>query len=358
MTTPHDPTTEWRETVAPNEPEHFERLALSLRDLQRSRGAKHGLGRALHFKSHAGLLGQFTTHADIPAWAKVGIFATPTTLPAYVRFSNGSGAPEGDSRPDVRGVAVKLSGVDGRKLIEGLEDARTQDFLAILSPTTPFRTPSEFVGLVLALSGSPLLALPRLIGTLGARVFSVLRAMQAAVSAPVDSLLKQRFYSALPIKWAATAVKFSFAPSMVSEPNGGAGASASRSFMDDIADRLHAGSVEFEFRVQRFLDEARTSIEDSSREWSEKDSPWVTVGKLTIPTQDPRSERGRKLDAYIEKLSFDPWHAPEDFRARSHDASAQGGVQVQRDRARRGARAEWHGELGLRRRGREGPAPR
>jgi hypothetical protein len=73
---------------------------------------------------------------------------------------------QADSKPDVRGIAVKLLGVPGRKLIPGLEAATTQDFLAILSPTTPFRNAQEFVGLLLAADNQALL-LPRLAWQLG-----------------------------------------------------------------------------------------------------------------------------------------------------------------------------------------------
>jgi len=62
-----------------------------------------------------------------------------------VCFSNGGPIRGSDRRPDVRGLAVKVLGVPGKKLIPGLEAAPTQDFLAIHSPVTPFRNADEFV---------------------------------------------------------------------------------------------------------------------------------------------------------------------------------------------------------------------
>ena len=41
---------------------------------------------------------------------------------------------------------------------------------------------------------------------------------------------------------------------------------------------------------------------------------FVTLGWLTIFPQDPDSVPGRKLYDFIEKLSFDIWHAPVEFR--------------------------------------------
>ena len=38
------------------------------------------------------------------------------------------------------------------------------------------------------------------------------------------------------------------------------------------------------------------------------------MGRLTIPRQDLRLPRNRRVADFVETLSFDPWHAPEEFR--------------------------------------------
>jgi hypothetical protein len=83
---------------------------------------------------------------------------------------------------------------------------------------------------------------------------------------------------------------------------------------DEIAERLSREAVSYDFRVQFFVDEARTPIEDASVEWPESVSPFETVARLVIPQQDVRSEEGVAREASIERMSFDPWHAPEEFR--------------------------------------------
>jgi hypothetical protein len=82
----------------------------------------------------------------------------------------------------------------------------------------------------------------------------------------------------------------------------------------ELADRLTRGPVSYDLQVQFFVDATRTPIEDASVEWREADAPFVTVGHLTLKSQDPRSEKGKRLAEYIETLSFDPWHAPVEFR--------------------------------------------
>jgi hypothetical protein len=298
---------EWKETIPEGEAAELEALASRLRAMQKARSTK---GRALHLKQHAGVRASLTTLGDLPEWARVGIFSSPATHRAYVRFSNGGGGIQPDRTPDVRGIAVKVVGVPGKKIIQGLEDAKTQDFLGILTHTVGFRTPAEFVGVVLAASGSPLLLLPRMIGALGFRLFSVLPRLQAALKTPVPSLGAATFYSALPIRWGQTAAKYSFVPVAVpSSPS--SDSHAPDRLRLDLAARLEAGPIEYSMRAQPFVSEEKTPIEDPTIEW---DSPWTTVGTLTIPKQDMSSADGKKLDAWVNELSFDPWHAPEDFR--------------------------------------------
>jgi hypothetical protein len=72
--------------------------------------------------------------------------------------------------------------------------------------------------------------------------------------------------------------------------------------------------VVYDFRVQFYCDEARTPIEDGSREWKEADAPFTTLARLSLVKQQMNSPRGRRLAEMIEGLSFDPWHTTEEFR--------------------------------------------
>src|SRR5262245_42914390 len=117
----------WKETIGADEDARFTRLGKQLVEIQRSVAARHPKGRALHYKAHGGLRAELTTAAAVPDWARVGIFASAASYPAYVRFSNGSWLPQRDGAADVRGVGVKVVGVPGKKLIPGMTEARTQD---------------------------------------------------------------------------------------------------------------------------------------------------------------------------------------------------------------------------------------
>jgi hypothetical protein len=321
-----EPSKDWKEVIPADEDARFERHAAQLAQLQALSAAGAAPGRALHHKGHGGFEASLEVLGDLPAHARHGLFAKPARYDALVRFSNGASRVQKDDAGDVRGIAVKVLGVDGPKV---LGTARTQDFLAILSSATPFRTADEFVAMVWA-ARSPALALPRVLGALGFRGLGLLRKLLAGIGQPVTSLATRRFFSALPIQCGPYAARFAFTP--VSAPDGAATSGPDR-LRADLEARLRAGPIEYALELQFFVDEASTPIEDASVDWPEAVAPYVRVGKLVLPQQDASSEQGRALATRVEAMSFDPWHALVEhkplgnmMRARKHAyfASTQG----------------------------------
>jgi hypothetical protein len=75
---------------------------------------------------------------------------------------------------------------------------------------------------------------------------------------------------------------------------------------DLIVEYFRDNSAEYEFRVQLCTDLKRMPVEDASVEWSEKESPYRGVAKLTIPSQNAYGPERR---VYVDDvLSFTPWH--------------------------------------------------
>ena len=62
-----------------------------------------------------------------------GLFQEPRIYEAWIRLSNG--AHYDDRKPDAHGMAVKLMGVDGPKVLPAERDAKTQDFVLVDNPT-------------------------------------------------------------------------------------------------------------------------------------------------------------------------------------------------------------------------------
>ncbi len=302
------PATDWKEVIPDDETARFEAHAAVFGALQAKRAAKAPIGRALHAKSNLGVEATFEVLPDLPAHARESMFATPATYRALVRFSNGAGRHQKDPKPDVRGIAVKLLGVPGKKLIPGLEDKTTQDFLAVRTAVVPMRNPEEFVAVVAA-AESPILLPFKLIGKLGfSRGLGLLRALVASLKLPMAPLAGTTFFSALPIKFGDHAVQFAFVPRDPHSANRGRDPDYLGA---DLAVRLRDRAVEYDFAVRFFETEATTPIEDPTVEWK---TAAVTIGRLTIPVQDISSPRGKQLAAFIETLAFDPWHARTDLR--------------------------------------------
>jgi hypothetical protein len=301
----------WSERIEPGEEARFEDLARRIRALQEARAKRHPVGRALHYKPVASAVGELRIAPDLPEPLRVGIFAAPGTFPALLRLSNGAGRHGHDAEPDVRGMAVKILGVPGEKLIPPLRDATTQDFLAITNEVTTFRSATEFVSVLEAVAGGIALAPLRLSLAIGPfRAVGLLLALQRELGKVLPHYAACPFFSALPIRWGDLAVKYSFLGTEAADAPPIARADRDH-YGPDLAHRLRAGPLVFAMRVQRFTDEAQTPIEDTAVRWN---TPWETVAELVIPQQDLDAPLGQARARWIDALSFDPWHAPHEFR--------------------------------------------
>ncbi|HEY1955401.1 MAG TPA: hypothetical protein VGH28_07305 [Polyangiaceae bacterium] len=291
------PSKDWKETIPPGESEKFERYATILADIQRARGGKH---RALHAKQHAGLRATLEV-LEVPDHARVALFSAPKTYDALVRFSNGSGRVESDDKPDVRALAMKILGVPGKKLIPGMEEETTQDFLLINTPALAFRTVDEFVAFA-QVADSPALLPFRLFGKVGFGAFGLLSRLLASAK-KISSLATQKYFSLAAIRFGDYAARLSLEPNQTDAPE------KTAVLADELGARLEKGPISWTLRAQFFVDEEKTPIEDSSRAWSDADAPPVSLARLVIAPQDPKALFDR-----VESLAFDPWHACEELR--------------------------------------------
>jgi hypothetical protein len=306
------PSTQWKENIDPGEAARLEKYAEALHAIQKKRDAQGPVLRALHPKGHLGLKAEFTVLPDLPDYAKVGIFAQPAAYQAYVRFSNGGSTVNDDRQGGTRAIAVKLLGVGGKKIIPGLENAPTQDFLLIGAPALPFKNADEFVPFVTNI-GNPW-GLPLIILKVGlGRTLEIIKTVKSAPNRPTISLATMRYYSAAAIQFGAYAVHYSLKPHAADAPDAQPGQTPNY-LAEDLSARIKQEPVVYDFAVQFFVDEARTPIEDSSVVWKEDLSPFVTLARLTLTPQDTDAAPGCKRHEFIEKLSFDIWHAPEEFR--------------------------------------------
>jgi hypothetical protein len=308
------PSTAWREVVEADEQTLVETFSREIEARQKevATDTKGPLRRGFHAKLHAGLKAEFEILPDLPEPARWGVFSAPRVFPAVVRFSNGDPHPQADTHREPRGIAIKLIGVPGRKLLPGREDAVTQDFLATShSVTSAVRNAGQFIAFMRALRSGLMMpvALARAVGVgEAARILKAL--VGTVVLSKVRSMVTEEFSSTAPIKLGPYAVKFLVRPA--------AGTEATKSrpltedfLRDELADRLRRSDLVLDFLVQFYTDDIRTPIEDTSIPW---DSPGVKVAQLRIPRCDLDDPETRKLSEAVDGLSFSPWHATDDHR--------------------------------------------
>jgi hypothetical protein len=296
----------WREVIPDGEAARLEALA------RRLVGDGTRDGRPLHHKTLAALHARFDV-SEAPRDLRHGLFAEPGSYDAFARFSSGAGRARNDRVADVRGLAVKVLGVAGPKVLPGLESATTQDFLAILSPTFPFKDPAAFVDIAMAGRRGRLAVLGAVLKHYGlGGLFGTLPRLQRALDSSMRSLAERTYFTAVPLRLGPHAVKLRFRPVDVPPPVPPVGGPDALAV--ELQARVRASSLSFRVEAQRFVDESRTPIEDPTVEWTERVSPWTAVARLTIPAQAAESRAGRALAAYVERLSFDPWHALVEHR--------------------------------------------
>jgi hypothetical protein len=185
-----------------------------------------------------------------------------------------------------------------------LGDARTQDFLMIDSPTVPFRSPEEFVAFVTA-TAEPKGAVGRVVRELGVwRTLGLLVSLAATAKGKPRSVVDRTLFSAAAVSFGPHAARYAAFPVHAAGGEGPATADADYLRARTSA-RVAEAPLEYELRAQ-FFTGPETPIEDSSVAWP---SPFVPVARLTIEEQHPTSSQGERLRAFVETLSFDPWHA-------------------------------------------------
>ena len=281
---------------------------------------REGSGPA-HRDAHAGDNGCvraiFRVDPDLDRELQHGAFIPGREYEAWIRFSNGNSEVKGSRWPDARGMAIKLMGVKGDKLMP--DEKETQDFILLSSPAF-FVDDLERYQRTLAdfLRGSTLIQWLSVLHLRGREIWLALRTNFRFITNP----LFQQYWSATPYRLGTadapnkTAVKYTAKPRRPPErrPFDGLRArwgavltffSPGFSLKTEMNNALASREMWFDFYLQTFVDHDRTPIEDSKVEWKENWSPLRHVAKIVIPCQDIMSaERAQ----FCEDLSYSPWH--------------------------------------------------
>ena len=305
------------ERAQPDEARINQRMAGVITDFierRYSEGRRPAL-RDAHAKAHGCVRASFDVDAELPQALRHGVFIPGKSYPAWIRFSNGAPEINPDKSKDARGMAIKLTGVAGEKLLPEERYAQTQDFILINHPFFFVDSPAQYLAMLQAFHEKRFSAKTNLLNTLAAASHLSLHenSLAAQISGTrIANPLYEQYWSMTPYRLGTgldkKAVKFFVKPCVSDKPQ------APGFFSQPEADYLQTAMVNtlnsetacFDFYLQNFKDFASTPIEQSTVEWQEDAAPPVRVARITIPAQKFNSSA--QMD-FCENLSYTPWHA-------------------------------------------------
>ena len=309
--------TNWREVYEGGSAEAerlvFEKLARDMMAVQlkiQRRTKSANVQRAFHAKAvFAAKDADLRFVDDLPADLRAGFAQPGKAYATIVRLSNADGQPQADSKPDLRGIALRVAAGDGE----------THDLLATNFPVSHARNARQFVAFAKATAGG---SISRLLGLVGLSIAfglsetvrmvdNVLRARRRKVT----SLALESYWSRGAIRWGETlAVRYLIRPASGVAPASNPTRPDPDFLSTEFNRRLEDGDVHFDVCIQRFVDDDSTPIEDTAVEWTERASPPVAVAVLTIREPCGSSAEAIADARSIDELAFNPWNTTDAFR--------------------------------------------
>ncbi|WP_251359204.1 catalase family protein [Kangiella sp. TOML190] len=282
--------------------------------MRRSYGEGETVQRDAHAKTHGLVKAKFKVVDDLPDELRYGVFAEPKSFDAVIRFSASSQLAQPDTEAQPHGMAIKLLGVEGKKLLKGMEDAKTQDFVMINFPTffvADLETYIETERVVSAASAGKTADLEGELKVFAKKNPQAVTIAEKMAANPFNNPFEAQYWSQTPYRLGPNAIKFSAKPitgSSNKKPKGELGPLYLREAMIDT---ISNKTVKFEFLVQVQKDPDKQPIEDPTVEWKESDTKPIRVAIIEIPVQDISSDKNLMV---AEQLSFAAWHSLPEHR--------------------------------------------
>lgn len=301
-----EPDTYLGEKLQPNEKLKAQQISTVIEESIRKEYSPGKALRDAHPKAHGCVRAEFHVLKNIPTQLAKGIFVPDKSYQAWIRFSNASNdASQADIEKDARGIAIKVLGVPGQKILESEKEATIQDFIMINHPVFFVNDGQRYLSFMQDVNSKSTLRklhIPFALGLKG--TINALGARNSKISNP----LYVRYWSMVPYQLGLDndrqAVKYSVrncstvSTSLPDHPN--------HNFLRAaLKDTLQKQDACMEFLIQ-----PRTStqmqVEDAMTEWKEAEAPFYQVATIRIPKQ---SFDTPEQNQFCENLSFTPWHA-------------------------------------------------
>jgi hypothetical protein len=317
------------ETFDPKLSEYMARIVDYWQTKVRESPTAEGSGRAVrgaHAKTFGVVPGEVEILGGLQAAYAQGVYATPGRHDALVRFSSASNhlGPDAQLGPVV-GFAIKIFGIGGTKLMDDEPDATTFDLVLKNHPTFIANTAEHYlfieeigdqVGDYLKrgrtgfhdllsdfVTGKGTLEKP---DWAWEELFAF---VTTAAQTPVRNPLLNTYWTMAAVRHGDHVAKVRVAPAgdgVTSPPLDLS--SGPDVFGAALAEELRAHAVDFDLQVQLCTDLKTMPVNDSTVEWPEKLSPYVTVGRVHLPRQDV------SVSDAADALAFNQWRVTAEHR--------------------------------------------
>jgi hypothetical protein len=307
------------EKMAPDEEESLDSIIDLMADQMRGHFKPGGYERGGNTKTHGIVRATVTVRDDLPENCRKGVFATPRTFPAYVRFSGpGPDVPADIDDVGFVSMAVKLMEVPGEKLME--EEKSTQDFITICTPT--FVTPNTRENAKLQYWSLVDMPLYYFINPKDHHILDAL--MQSLWNETIYNPLGHRYYSNVPyLLGPGQAMMYSFVPRTKVDtkiPGLPFGHPPFNYLRENMIKTLDRKDVTFDLMIQRQTDPHRMPIENAAVRWPEKLSPFIPAATVHIPKQ--KFDSKAQFD-FAKRIKMNPWHCLADHRPLGNQSRAR-----------------------------------
>jgi len=288
-----------QERIEDNENTIAEEMIDLITQISQQRTSEGPIKRFNQAKSLGCFNADFQVEDELPDQLKKGLFAKPGHYPARLRFANASESD--DRKKDIRGLSIKVMGVDGETLWG--EDSM-QDFILNSHPALFAATPEDFLQFIKAISKDRVWSYFVNPMDLHLKSLWIIFKGRKKIASPFDI----RYWSTTPYlfgKDKAVAVKYSV--QSCSTINSEMPDPLNENYLTQVMKKhLQQAPACFDFMVQFQTDVKKMPVEDASVIWDESDSPFLKVATITIEDQVFTDEQS--LSA-CEQISFNPWQS-------------------------------------------------
>lgn len=318
------------ERLEPDEEESLDSIIASFSGYMQRTYRPGNYERGGNTKTHGIVKATVTVPGDLPAHLRHGLFATPRTYPAYVRFSGpGPNLPLDIEDAGFISMAVKVMDVPGPKLMA--DEQRTQDLIGVCTPT--FVTPNTRENAKLQIWSFRDMPVFYFLNPFDSHLRDFL--MQALWTETQYNPLGHRFWSCVPyLLGEGQAMMYSFYPRsevVTKIPGVPFGKVPPNYLRDNMIATLAAQDVEFDLLVQVQTDPHRMPIENASVRWPERLSPFIRAATIHIPKQRIDTPAHVELGKH---MSMNPWHCLPEHRPLGNQSRARRRMYAELSRLR------------------------